>query len=388
VTGLPPVIGHEQERAAIAAAAVEHRLPGALLFHGPPGIGKQRLALWVAQLLVCEQPTAAGPCNRCKACSMAVRLEHPDVHWYFPLTRPKSSGGPDKLAEALEDARGAELAARRAEPFRPTMPSDMVGLFLAQMQTLRRQAVSRPAMARRQVFIIGDAEFLSPQEATTEAANALLKILEEPPANTTFILTASDPDELLPTIRSRLLPIRLRPLPVETVEQVLRDEVHADPAASRLAARLSEGSIGRALGFLPAARGEPGPLDALRRESLQWLKAAAGQSAVPRLKAALATGAGGARGEFLDRLDFLSLWIRDLAAVATGATELVVNVDQTETLARLAGQLPAAAAGAPDALRAIAETRGLARSNVNPQLMLTSVLRSVGRALNGQIRVS
>jgi len=384
VTGLPPVIGHEDERAALAAAAAEKRLPGTLLFHGPPGIGKQRLALWLAQLLVCEQPTASGPCDRCRACTMTLRLEHPDVHWYFPMLRPKSSGGPEKLAEALEDARAAELAVRREQPFRPTRPAELLGIFLAQMQTLRRQAANRPAMARRQVFIIGEAEYLSPQEATTEAANALLKILEEPPSDTTFILTASDPDELLPTIRSRLLPIRLRPLPTETVEQVLRDRVNADAGASRLAARLSEGSIGRALGFLTT--GDDGGLEEIRRDAFELLKAAAADSAVPRLKAALATGAGGARAEFLDRLDFLSLWIRDLAAVAAGATELIVNIDEIDALGRLAARLPAAGRGAPDALRVLDEARGLARSNVNPQLMLASVLRSIGKALNGQIQ--
>jgi len=385
VTGLPPVIGHEEQRAALAAAAAEQRLPGALLFHGPAGVGKQRLALWLGQLLVCERPTADGPCGQCRGCTLTLRLEHPDVHWYFPMPRPKASGGPEKLAEALEEARAAELAARRAEPFRPVMPSDLVGLYLAQMQTLRRQAVSRPAMARRQVFIIGDAEFLSPQEATTEAANALLKILEEPPSDTTFILTASDPDELLPTIRSRLLPIRLHPLPIETVERVLREQIQADAGASHLAARLSEGSIGRALGFL-STKGEDGALERIRRDAFELLNAATADSAVPRLAAALATGAGGARGEFLDRLDFLSLWIRDLAAVATGAADLVVNIDQIDALDRLATRLPAAARGAPDALRALAETRGLARSNVNPQLMLASVLRAIGNALNGRIQ--
>lgn len=386
MTGLPPVIGHDEERAALAAAAAESRLPGTLLFHGPPGIGKQRLALWTAQFLVCEQPTSTGPCDRCKACQLTLRLEHPDVHWYFPMPRPKASGGPEKLAEALEDARAAELAARRSEPFRPTMPSEMIGLFLAQMQSLRRHAINRPAMARRQIFIIGDAEYLSPQEATTEAANALLKILEEPPSDTTFILTASDPDELLPTIRSRLLPIRLRPLPIDSVEHVLRENVHADAAASRLAARLSEGSIGRALGFLPG-KGEEGALGALRHDGFELLEAATAESPVPALRAAIATGAGGARGEFLDRLDFLSLWIRDLAAVAAGAHELVVNFDQIDALDRLAARLPAAGRGAPDALRVLDEARGLARSNVNPQLMLASVLRAIGRALNGQIQV-
>ena len=106
-------------------------------------------------------------------------------------------------------------------------------------------------MGDRKVFIIGDAEFLVPQEASPEAANALLKVLEEPPADTTFILTAADAESLLPTIKSRVLPLRVRPLPADVVERTLVQHAGADAKQARLAARLSQGSIGRALAFLP-----------------------------------------------------------------------------------------------------------------------------------------
>ncbi|MBR9990314.1 MAG: hypothetical protein KFH98_11185, partial [Gemmatimonadetes bacterium] len=187
---LLPVEGHAETRTALAAAVGAGRLPDSLLFHGPPGVGKQRLALWLGQLLLCDQPAGDGPCGECQACRLAIRLEHPDLHWFFPLPRPKGVG--DRLGDALEEARAAELAVRRAEPLRATAADGLAGIYLAHVHVLLRSASSRPAMGRRKVFVVGDAEALVPQEASPEAANALLKLLEEPPANTTIILTAAD----------------------------------------------------------------------------------------------------------------------------------------------------------------------------------------------------
>lgn len=377
---LPDLIDHLEARTALAAAMQRNQLPGSLLIHGPVGIGKQRVALWLAQRMVCEAPGTIDPCNHCIPCKSVLKLQHPDVHWFFPMPRPKVSGGAERMGDALEDARAEELEIRRATPFRAKLPSETIGLFVAQMQTLRRLATARPAMGARKIFIIGDAEYLVPQEASPEAANALLKILEEPPADTTFVLTAADPDALLPTIRSRVLPVRLRALPATTVQQALIDFAGADPQTAKLAAHVAEGSLGRALGFLPED-GEPGALETLRQQARELLEAAISASPTARLQAALALPPSGARGAFLDVLDFLSLWVRDLAAAAEGADDLIVNADARTRLSELVRQLPAASAGAPEALKQIEHARGLTTLNINPQLALTSVLRSVGVAL-------
>ncbi|HEX6941055.1 MAG TPA: DNA polymerase III subunit delta' C-terminal domain-containing protein [Longimicrobiales bacterium] len=377
---LPPLHGHEAARATLTLAARAGDLPGSLLIHGPAGVGKQRLGLWLGQLLLCANPTADGPCDACTACRLAVRLEHPDLHWFFPLPRPRGVSGPDRLADALEEARAAELDARRADPFRTTAPGEPVGLFLAQIQTIRRLAYQRPAMGRRKVFLIGGAEALVPQESSPEAANALLKVLEEPPPDTTLILTATDPGALLDTIRSRLLPVRLRALRNDEVADFLVRHRHVDAEAARTAARLAEGSIGRALGFLPVD-GEPGPLETLRQDARTLLAAAAAPSPVRRLAAAHKLPPAGARGTFTATLDFLSLWLRDLAAIAAGAEDVIVNGDARDFLRDLARRLPAAGDAAPEAIRAVDEARALAYGNVNPQLILAHLLASLHRTL-------
>lgn len=380
---LPPISGHEAVRETLARAAIRNQLPGSVLIHGPAGVGRQRLGLWLGQLLLCESPGELEPCGACTACHLCLRLEHPELHWFFPLSRPKGASGPDRLAAALEDARADELEARRQDPVRPATPGEPVGLFLAQIQTLRKLASTRPAMGSRRVFLIGDAELLVPQESSPEAANALLKVLEEPPAGTTFILTARDPDALLPTLRSRLLPARLRPLPEEQVIEFLLANANTDEAHARSAARLAQGSIGRALAFLPNGE-EPGPLEALRQEARNLLRAAATTTAHKRIAAAHAASPAGARGAFSDTLDFLALWIRDLAAVANGAGTLVVNTDAQDALTELARRLPAAGAHSPAAIRAVEDARALAYGNVNPQLILYRLLTSLHNILHGR----
>jgi DNA polymerase III subunit delta' len=378
MSGLPPLIGHDEVRAVLAAATRRGELRPALLFHGPPGIGKQRLGLWLAQLLVCTERDLV-PCDRCQPCRLARQLEHPDVHWFFPLPRPKVSGSSERLGEALEELRADELASRRAQPLYGTGSQETVGIYLAHVQVIRRVAVARPAMGRRKVFLIGDAESLVPQEASPEAANALLKLLEEPPADTTVILTATDPDDLLATIRSRLLPIRLRPLPEPEVAAFLVARGTPAPRA-QLAARVAQGSIGRAAAFL-AEDGDEGERGGTRQEARAVLEAALAGSPTPRLRAALGQAPAGARGGYAAMLGQLSVWLRDLAAVAAGAEEVVINVDAIDWLRQASTRLRSGGAGVPAALVALDQAAKLVQFNINPQLALNALVRDMALAL-------
>lgn len=375
---LPPLHGHDDIRAALARSAQRGDLAPSLLIHGAPGVGKQRLALWLAQLLVCEQPTPDGPCNRCTHCRLVQRIEHPDVHWFFPLVRPKGASA-DRLPDALEEARAAELATRREQPLRIPAPGEPTGIFLAQVQTLRRLAIARPAMGSRKVFIVGGAEKLVPQESSPEAANALLKLLEEPPADTTIILTASDPEALLPTIRSRLLPVRLRALPIDVVAAFLQEFAGASADDAAFRARIAEGSIGRALGYMADGK-HAGPLEELRLQARAALEAALDDDDTARLQFALTQSPAGARGAFSDMLEQLARWIRDLAATASGAEDLVINRDALEWLrAHAHDALPGRASAR--AIAAVEAAMDLAQGNVNPQLVLVDLLRSLRELL-------
>ena len=373
MAGLPPVLGHDAERRSLARAHLQRTLPRTLLFHGPSGVGKQRLALWLAQLLVCEQATEAGPCGSCPQCRQALKLEHPDIHWHFPLPRPRGGGTPERLQAALERERSATLDERRRQPLWPSFDSEVRGIYVAAVHTIRKQAAKKPSSGPRQVFIIGDAESLVPQEASPEAANALLKLLEEPPAGTTFVLTAREPQQLLPTIRSRATAVHLSPLPDDVVRDFLRNEAGASEEQARLAARLGGGAIGQALGYLPNGD-ERGPLESVRRDALSLLEAAFQSGGEAAYASGLARPPAGARA-LMPLLGALGGWLRDLAAVGTGAKGVIVNVDESARLARLASKTtPRRVAQAVDRVE---EARWMAQGNVNPQLVVYGLVHEL-----------
>jgi DNA polymerase-3 subunit delta' len=349
-------------------------------------VGKQRLALWLAQLVLCDEPTPGGPCDACRSCRLALRLEHPDVHWFFPLPRPTGAGTPEKMADALEEARFARLAELRAEPLRRPVVQFLEkrprveGIYLAAARSLRRRAGNRPSMSREQVFIIGDAETLVPQEASPEAANALLKLLEEPPEDSRFILTSSEPGSLLDTIRSRTVPLHLAPLEVDAVTDFLVEHAGAAPEAARSAARLAAGAPGQALGYLPEEDGSEGSLEQLRRASVRLLRAALSPRRGDGWVEALDTGTSGGRA-MVELLTSLELWLRDLAAVAAGTPDRAVNHDAVEWLARQVEGAGVRAEAVTRTLPFVDEAALQARGNVNPQLIVAGLLRRMRSVL-------
>lgn len=373
-----PVVGHEPVRAALARARGSGTLPAALLIMGPRGIGKQRLALWLAQRVLCREAPEGEPCGSCRNCRRVLRLEHPDLHWFFPVVRPKGVSA-DKLGEALEEARHQRLAELREAPVQSSHSEEPAAIYLAAAQELRRKARSRPAESGEQLFLIADAETLVPQESSPEAANALLKLLEEPPSDTRFILTSSEPGRLLDTIRSRTVPLHLSPLSLDATTAFLVER-GAEREAAEKAARLSGGSIGMALGFLPEEDGSHGPLDLLRRRAFELLRAGLSGNAGDGYALALDFKVSGARG-LVPLLDFLDIWIRDLAAVAAGAPEGVVNADALKYLQDAARSRQLHPAAVSEAVASVEEARREARGNVNPQLIVAGLVGRLQRAL-------
>jgi hypothetical protein len=152
------------------------------------------------------------------------------------------------------------------------------------------------------------------------------------------------------------------------------------PDRARVLARLSEGSIGRALGFLPQDD-SPGPWEAIRIEARSLLEAALSQDPADRIVAAQAQAPAGARGYFASVLQSLTVWIRDLAAAAAGADDSIINVDSREWLLRAAQKHPGSGPGAAAAIRLVDAAGELGQFNVNPQLTVAWLIRSLAREL-------
>ena len=341
---IPPLYGHEGTRNRLVGALASGRLPQALLFEGPRGVGKQRLALWLAQALVCENPGdgkgergKGEPCGKCQPCRLVLNLSHPDVHWFVPLELSKKSGDADKQVDVVQEALAEEMAARREQPLYEA-PSGLASHGIAAVRLLLRRLALKPALGQRKVFLIGDAERLVPQVGAEAAANALLKALEEPPANTAIVLTATAPEALLPTIRSRVVRVRVARLGDSVVAAFVQRELGVTgqrAVAQRVAA--ADGCIGRVL-----AAGERGDRGG---EAAERFAAAVNAGPVGRYVFALGQQPFQARGGFTEMLDGLLERLREQAR-SGGETGTVVR-----------------------AMAQVLEARGLAQGNVNPQLV-------------------
>jgi DNA polymerase-3 subunit delta' len=347
-----PLIGHRDARARLARARRSGRLPQVTIVSGPAGVGKQRLALWLAALLLCERG-ADEPCGACRSCRLVDGLAHPDVHWFVPIPRPKAADPDKQTAEAAETL--AQVMEERRERPLYAVPDGMASHALPSVRLLQQRASLTAAEGGARVFIIGDAERLVPQESSPDAANALLKLLEEPPAGAYFILTAADPRRLLPTIRSRAAPLRLGRLTDAEVKEFVLAHVRPAAAAENLDERVAtaEGSIGTAVSEVSGDKA---------RDAAEALIEAVAGGATARLERALKQGAFAARGDFSAMLDALAETLGDAAREAGSGT----------SRRPLPGALrrPRDTGALLAAHDRVAEAREAAAGNVNPQLLL------------------
>lgn len=199
-------LGHEWAAHLLKQHITHGDVRHAYLFSGAPGIGRRSLALAFAQAVNCQSPIEPGvPCGDCRLCRQTEKMQHPDL----------------SIVEA--DSEGGMLK-------------------VDQVRALQRSVILSPYEAKFRVALL-----LNFQRANANAQNALLKTLEEAPKQVILLLTADSPDNLLPTIASRCEILRLRPVPIEKLQDSLQTRWHYDPEKSALLAHLSNGRTGLAL---------------------------------------------------------------------------------------------------------------------------------------------
>ena len=349
---LHPLYGHKPLMNRLAGTIAASRFPQSVLLTGPVGVGKQRIALRLAELLFChDEGTEPGPDNRDSR--QVGRLGHPDLHWFIPLPQSRRSVSADKQIEEAQEALADLIEERRRNPISPPMDGQS-SHRVASARLLQRIAGVTPFQAKRKVIVLGDADRLVVQDSSQEAANALLKVLEEPARDTTLLLTSSRPDALLPTIRSRLAIVRVGRLTDAEVQKLLVNEVGMKPEDAERIAVLAEGSVANALSVRDGAdagsRAAKRFLAALRRGPEAWVGEA------------LLQPPWGARGEFSAMLDALAVQLRiELRTGAEKDKPFVGNYLR--------------------ALKLVEEHRASTQRNVNPQLSMAVLASSLGDSL-------
>ena len=291
------------------------RFPHAVILSGSKGSGKYTLALMLARTMNClEQPVSNGLPDFCGHCSNCTRIaQSEDLDARFA-----------EAVEARENLRDADKKETRlflqTHPDLLIIPPDPPQLMIKvdQVRHVIETIYYRPAEARERIYIFASSAFMK------EAANSLLKILEEPPEFATIFLLTENAGELLPTIRSRSMTFNLSPLPASEIESRLAElRPNWDARQRALVARLSEGAVGRALSF------DLESYIAARAHALVMLKSALGSGDHTELFKITESYRSGAEGRA--RIDSLlrTLYslLEDLTFLQSAAPRLVRNTD-------------------------------------------------------------
>ena len=330
-------VGHGRALNILQRGLRDWRLSHAYLMVGPPNVGKMTLALDLARAVNCLERD--GPCGDCNQCRRIDGGLHPDVEVI----------GLD--VQRTRDGRGR------------------VAIGIDQVREMQRGAVLKPYEGKYRVFIFDGAQHLS-----EEAANALLKVLEEPPDQVVLVLLAPDVDGLLPTLISRCSKLELRPLPLSLVARELQDSHEVEQQRAEEIARLSGGRLGWAVNAIK----DPGLL-ARRDERLAAVEATvrAGLEQKFTYAATLAAMFVENREPAREELALWLEWWRDVLIVQSEVPELVINHSRLDTLRDVAEHLTPYEVA--EAARAVQTASYYLDRNVNPRLALEGLMLGLPR---------
>ncbi|MBR4046901.1 MAG: DNA polymerase III subunit [Bacteroides sp.] len=241
--GFNEVVGHEAIKQRIKQDVLNGRMPHALMFTGPSGVGKLPMALALARYLSCPNRTAEDACGACPSCRKWEKLAHPDVHFVFPfLKRPKKEVCNDFLPEWRE--------------LLMTMPYFEMNDFLDAINASNGQPViyGKESDEINKKLSLKSSEggakvvvFWLPEKMNATSANKLLKLIEEPPAATYFILVSNDVEKVLPTIVSRTQQIWIPPIAKQDIMIALQERYSLSSSDSEQIAHIAMGSFVKAL---------------------------------------------------------------------------------------------------------------------------------------------
>ena len=363
--------GNPQIVTALRGAFRAGRVPHALLFSGPQGVGKYTLARIFAQAANCERLTDDA-CGECYTCQRIALLAEP--------RRLIEQG----LAERGESADAAmvertplilqthpDVWALVPDPVRLKSPVVRPVLRIGQLRAVQRAAYFQP-MGRRRVFILDGADTMR-----WDVASVFLKILEEPPGSATLILTAPSPYSLLPTIVSRCLQFHFAPLSASEVEAILREKSQLSPSAARLAAQLSEGRPGYALGMDALKESER------RSNGLKVLARAARGEEFAQLFALTSAISKDREVSFEEQLSVFYSLLCDLLELSAGiASPQLRNLPLRKELDAVAKQIDTR--WVMRALGGLDQVAAGARRNLNRQLGLDALVAELSPALSSR----
>ena len=326
----PQVTGHEEIRRHLMAAVTSGRISHAYLFDGMEGVGRRTMARAFIQALLCtENKGRSEGCGHCVACRTVLDGNHPDVHWI----RPEKGSGTIRVGQIRQE--------------------------------LVQDMMVRPYQSAYKIYVIEKAELLG-----TEAQNAMLKTIEEPPAYGVVLLITNGASMLLPTIRSRCVALNFQPLPQTQIRQVLRERGFSEAQAAAGAA-FSQGSLGQAL----ALAGDE-EFAALQETVGSLLAQQPEQTDGGRLEQAAALEKY--KKDYPVVLDLMEMWYRDVMVwQQTEKAERLLMPDRQKAIARAASAYSTARLA--ELLHILRDIREKLDQNANYSLAMDCLLLALGK---------
>lgn len=237
------IIGQEEVKQQLRLSVCEGRIPHAQLFAGVSGIGKLQLALAYAQYVNCPHRTSEDSCGVCPTCQQYRNLQHPDLHFAFPIVKTDSADTCDAYMAPWRSIILKQHYFDLDDWYKALGVETKQGMiYEKESSEILRKLSLKPFGDGYKVMIIWQPEKMNPT-----CANKLLKILEEPPKRTLFIMVSEHPEQLLSTIQSRVQTIRVPRLQAEDIAQALMSQHNMNETEARDIARIANGSYLQAL---------------------------------------------------------------------------------------------------------------------------------------------
>lgn len=242
------IVGQTHAKSRLIQMVKTDRLPHALLLYGSEGVGKLALATALAQYINCDNPSENDSCGVCVSCKQTMQLMHPDIHYLLPLAGSEKELS-DKAAEIFEKFRGSFLESPYYSLGQWQLElggkNTQLRIKVEDIREAKRQIMLTSVMGKYKVWIVWGVEKMN-----ESAANAFLKVLEEPPEKTLMIMTTSDPSQLLATINSRCQRLFIDRLTPTDIAHFLQAHNGLSQAQAENIAHIAEGSMRVAVSYL------------------------------------------------------------------------------------------------------------------------------------------
>jgi len=355
--------GQDRALTILRRTIEKDKIAQSYLFYGPDGVGKFTAALYFGMSINCLATADKKPCGSCSSCTKFISFSHPDFIYTFPFPNPPNSdisANGEIKSDTIFTEYQEYIKNKISTPWKEFFFTKNVGIRIGSIRMLEHRINLSPNEASRKIFIVEDADMM-----TRQAANAFLKTLEEPPADTVIILTTSRLSSMLPTILSRCQKIPFNPISKPVIEQVLLEH-STEPLQAKIYSRISNGSMEKALRLAEKGRLET------REHTLEFLNILINEKDLKFIEFSNNYRRSNTRSQLKEIIPHLILWIADLAYYKYDQDE-IVNLDRTDLIEALYHKNPDIENYLSELTNFLEMMIGKIDANVNQQLILIEI---------------